>query len=286
MTASHYFQEGSHALAKESGYLIWINPNGNYHGKDAVDYELCAAISAMSVKLCSPLVKNTVIFVPKNYEFKHPHLKSVWTHIKEWEFNQENFWDHDLLIMNNSPFKYTMRLDSDVVITGAGVNETWHRIWQLGLAITCNIANINGDIIENPYRQQAGSAWITHALTNAYVAVMGANIKHKKFQRLQQGWHWALRNAHMVCGNDDVRDSDKLLGLSVMHSNLIMCQAPFFVHAKPRCVFQQPTWSSVSTLTFANGVWRLSNIAQQLPIHMAEKSLLTPKLAQQLWSSL
>jgi hypothetical protein len=283
---SHYFQEGSHTLVNESGYLTWINPQGNYHGNNTVDYELCAAISAMSVKLCSPLVKNTALVVPKNHTFTYPHLKSIWDHIIEWEFTRQNFWKDDLTIMSFSPFKYTMRLDSDVIVTSEWVNEIWHQIWHMGYAITHNIADLNGAVIQNPYRTFADSVWTTHQLPHAYIAVMGANLQHKKFQKLLRGWKWALHNAHQLRTHGHVPDSDELLSLSLMHSNAATCESPFFVHAKPLCLFGSPIWNPVSQLTCYDGVWRISNVPQHLPIHMAEKSLLTASLAQQLWREL
>ncbi len=283
----HYFQKGSHHLSEHSGYLSWIYIND----QTTVDYELCSAISAMSIKLCSPLVKNTAIVVPKNYHFKHQELKNVWNHIIEWDFNNVNnlnFWKDDLLILQHvSPFKYTIRLDSDVIITGSSINEVWHRVWRLGYAITESIADINGKTIANPYRSFSESPWMKLPIPNAYVAVMGVELENKKCQWLFRGWEWALRNFHVLTSNKkQTVDSDELLSLSIWHSNLVLQKAPFFVHAKPLCLFDSPQWPSSSVLNYSNNIWKLSHVPQHLPLHVAEKSMLNHSLAQQLWSQL
>jgi hypothetical protein len=279
----HYFQQGSNTLIRESGYLSWIFPRED----QSVDYELCAAISAMSVKLSSPLVKNTALVVPTGYEFKRPHLKPVWNHILEWNFDKQNFWKSDVMILKISPFKYTMRLDSDVIVTSSWIDEIWHQIWRLGYAVSKNIANLNSNICNNPYRSHVSSPWQRMNLPHAYVAVMGVNTQHRCFQTMLRSWEWACWQTQLLKTNGSQHvDSDELLSLSFIYNNLVLHHCAFFVHAKPLCLFDSPVWPSTSNLVFANQTWRLSHIPQHLPIHMAEKSLLNEKLAQQIWSAL
>lgn len=249
----------------ERGYLILAVNTA------AVDYVACARVLAMSIKYWHPTAEVCLLTDQQVVEpiFDYVHLlphgdlapNSEWKLVNDWQ----SFYA--------SPFRQTIKLEADMVLTGP-IDHWWTQLEKRDVVLTLGCR----DFYNQPAKSRAyRKVFDLNDLPDVYNAITYwrfsreafdfANLIRDIFTRWNE-YQVCLRGAADVDANTDLVYALAARMFGDEKVTLPWATYPSLTHMKAEhCYCVSEPWTEQLTWEFDQGQIRINTIAQEYPLH-------------------
>ena len=254
------------AVEFERGYLILAN------NTETVDYLSCARALAKSLRYHMPACK---ICLVTNDTENDP----VFDIIKQYPFPITGGWDDDWQVFSASPFRETIKLEADMLIT-TNIDHWWNWFEHRDIVISQGARNYLNQLSDfRGYRR----LFDDNDLPDVYNAITYWRLSRTASEffthvkTLFDNWHEArksLKFCDNVPANTDMIYAmvAKILGVETV---TLPESWPNLIHMKPSMNYLKTDarpWTDEYVWEFDHGGIRINTVEQQWPFHYQEKS--------------
>jgi len=253
----------------EKGYLITALKN------DHIDYLACARALAKSIRFWQP---DSKICLLTNYEVIENN--ELFDYVKNYRYaiDENNPFANDWQIFFCSPFHETIKLESDIILTGS-IDHWWTGMRHKDVLIATGCRNFYGEKSQERFYRRI---FDYNNLPDVYngITYWRLNEFSKQFfmqvRNIFENWEQYYK---LLSGVDAeiVPDTDVVYAIaSVMvgekNVTLPSMDYPNFVHMKGKHNdFSGEEWTKHFVWELDAGQLRINTIAQQHPVHYHEK---------------
>lgn len=253
----------------ERGYLIVAVNTEN------TDYIRCARVLAKSIRYWQPDAKVCLVtdheFNDQNFDFvkKLPYgdrcVGQDWKLANDWQ------------IFSASPFRQTIKLEADMVLTGS-VDHWWPMLEKRDVVIATGCRNFYNQVSDITYYRKA---FIANKLPDVYNAFTYWRVsKHAKlfFDTVKLVFNnWSTVKTALTGIDAEHPDTDTVYAIAativgVNTVTLPNTTYPSFIHLKGRhnfCLTEQ--WINQLVWEFDTDQLRINSIAAEYPVHYHNK---------------
>ena len=254
----------------DKGFLIPVIENND------VDYLACARALAKSIKYWHPEEK-VCLLTDADYN----DTDNIFDYVKKFKYpiDYENPFANDWQVFYCSPFHETIKLESDIVLTGT-IDHWWSGLRHKDVVIPLGCKNFYGEYSsERFYRRMFDH----NNLPDVYNAITYWRISKtaktffSQVRHIFENWQSYYKITTGIDA-DLVPDTDLVYAIATMiigqnHLTLPQTEFPCFVHMKGKHNgFPGESWTRHLVWELDAGNLRINTIAQSCPVHYHEKS--------------
>jgi hypothetical protein len=258
-----------------------------------VDYLRLAYLQAMSIKLTMPDSLYAVIVDAETMSTVTEDHRRVFDYIilldedlaKDEEWKLSNEWQ----IFNLTPFKETIKLESDLVFTRS-IAHWWTTFRLRNIVLSQGCRNYLGEIGQSRYYRKL---FDDNELPDVYNGLMYFRYSQESAEffwlaeKIFANWHFIKDNVLKNC-RDDLPTTDVVYALAAKILGVEKCTLPSvdfinFTHMKPLVngFSALSKWQEVVMYETDLPMIRINNINQYHPLHYYEKSWVTDELVKE-----
>lgn len=244
------------------------------YNSNKVDYLELAYLQALSIKATMPNAKVAVVVDAKTKKNVNAKIEKVFDFIiegknSEWpmEIEPDLFW--------LTPFKETIKLESDLVIT-RNIEHWWHALRLRNVVLSTNCRNLEDTIvIDTEYRK----FWLDNDLPNIYNGMMyfrfsqEATLFFNTAKKLYKHYDYLRDNILKNC-REERPSTDVIYSLAAKIVGVENCTIPSldffnFVHMKPHIQnwHGHVDWDEMVVCEIDSPMVRINNLNQYNPVH-------------------
>jgi len=242
---------------------------------EKTDYLACARTLAKSIRYWQPESKVCLL---TNYEYEN--VDNLFDYVKDFRYpvNDKNPFANDWQIFFCSPFHETIKLESDIILTGS-IDHWWSHLRKRDVVITQGCRNIYGHwSVERFYRRifdQNNLPDLYNAITYWRLSKFSKDF-FSQVRHIFDNWDHYYK---LLTGidNDFMPDTDLVYSIAatmVGKENVTLPSSdyPSFVHMKGKHNnFSGENWTRHLVWELDKGQLRINTFAQQYPVHYYEK---------------
>lgn len=251
-----------------------------------------AYLQAMSIKLVMPEYSYAVIvdkFTANLIENKHlNYFNHVIELEKDCSESDSNKFENEWQIFNLSPFKETIKLESDILITRSIAH--WINTFRLrDIVLSLGCKNYMGDKASS---RQYRKFFDDNLLPDIYNGLMYFRYSKTAFdffqlaEKIFSNWKYIYANVLKNCRQQYV-STDVVYALAAQILGIEQCTIPSadfinFVHMKP-AINEWPNqpWHEIVSVELDLPMIRIANVNQYYPLHYHEKSFINDSILKE-----
>jgi hypothetical protein len=250
-----------------------------------VDYLRLAYLQALNIKNTQKLNsfavivdKETALLITEKHRLVFDYIIEVDKKQNAFEIEPDVFW--------LSPFKETIKLESDLLFTGS-IDHWWNTFRLRDIVLSVGCKDYLGNISTNrKYRK----LFDDNLLPDVYNGLMyfrfsqtSANF-FKKAREIFSKWDMVKTS---LVGCDELPTTDVVYAITAKLIGEELCTIPSadfinFVHMKPAIngYPEDIKFSDIFFTEFNNGMLRINNVNQYHPIHYHDKDFITEEMIE------
>ena len=254
----------------EKGYLITALKN------EQIDYLACARALAKSIRFWQP---DSKICLLTNYEDIED--ETLFDYVKPYRYaiDESNPFANDWQIFFCSPFHETIKLESDIILTGS-IEHWWTGLRHRDVVIAKGCRNFYGDKSEERFYRRIFDYNNLPDVYNGITYWRLSEFSKQFFMQVRNVFENWEQYYKLLSGVDAdmIPDTDLVYAIaSVMvgeqNVTLPSMDYPNFVHMKGKHNnFSGEEWTKHFVWELDGGQLRINTIAQQYPVHYHEKA--------------
>jgi len=255
-------------IEDETGYLIVASNN------NTIDYIQCARVLAKSIKLNMPSAKICLLTDSIIEDNTFDYIKKFpYGDVSTSEWKLHNDWQ----IFEASPFRETIKLEADMIIT-ADISHWWTMLRHRDVVISTGCRDFKNNISHNRFYRKI---FDLNDLPDVYNAITYWRLsqKAKKFFDLVKNIfeHWNEYKIYLKGGTNEEATTDVIYAMAailigVENVTLPNTSYPSMIHMKPKINNTQDfNWYKQLIWEINKNNFRINTIVQQYPVHYHNK---------------